>query len=121
MKTRNKETGFSLIELIVSLTLIAAALTSAYTVIGVVSQTVIKSKSIQDIAYLGDRHLRELKFSKNLEPGLFNGSYEDDIHWSLELKIINEYPQALTANLRVWNEFSKQQFHTIVFRKVTEQ
>ena len=115
------QVGFSLLELIVSLTLVAVALTGAYTMIGAVSQTVIKSKSIQDIAYLGDRHLRELEFSKSLEPGLSGGTYHDNIHWSLELKSINGYPLALSANLRVWNDFSAQQFHTIVFREMANQ
>lgn len=121
MNTVGKEVGFSLIELIVSLTLIAVALTGAYAMIGVVSQSVIKSRSIQDIAYFGDRHLRELEISRSLEPGLSSGLYQHDIHWSLELKSIDDYPLALTAHLRVWSDSATQQFHTIVFREKAEQ
>ena len=118
----DKNSGFTLLEALVSLTILAVAVTGASTVARYGFIHVSKTRDIQLANYYASSHLNSLEQEANLTIGLTHGYYSEHFKWSLNLSELNEHEQlgdvkAIRANLTIHFGASNYHFHSLILRK----
>lgn len=132
-KLNSHSQGFTLIEVMVALSLLALSVAGLAQVRQAGFRHMTLTQEIQYASYLADSHLSQLNTSDDVRLGFHSGEYHrgsDTYPWQLNLAPINErvlQPQsntlskkvdAVTVDLSVWVDKGSRElrFHTLMLR-----
>lgn len=85
MRARNKQNGFTLLEILVAFTLLAMTFATIMEIIAGSAKNTVKASQYTKIALLAQSKMDELGVFEVLEEGNSNGDFDDQTSWSLEI------------------------------------
>jgi general secretion pathway protein I len=86
LKKDNKQKGFTLLETLVALSVLAISLGVTYQVFSSALQGSTLADDYAQASMYADSHLAEIGQSVNSKTGVTEGSYNERYHWKLEVK-----------------------------------
>ena len=101
MYKNKKQSGFTLLEILVAFTLLAATFATIMEIIGGSAKNTLKASQNTKIAMLAQSKMDELGLFEVLEEGSSNGEFDDKTSWVLEI-----YPYDVPYEGDVNQEFS---------------
>jgi len=113
--TRQQQDAFTLIELVIALSILTLAIAGAVKLSGVGLTQLNQTRLHQQASYFAHGHLTSLMHTNHLTEGVHSGQYSNQLQWTLQISQIKE-GKAFSADLTVSFDARSVQFHTLLFK-----
>ncbi len=112
---RQQQDAFTLIELVIALSILTLAIAGAVKLSGVGLTQLNQTRLHQQASYFAHGHLTSLMHTNRLTEGVHYGHYSNQFQWTLLISQIKN-GKAFSADLTVSFDARSLQFHTLIFK-----